>query len=319
MNTLKNYNLKNYIEFSGFKQRGYYIQTNDAVIEHLNQADWHLIEGNYNTYIIFLSSDMAKFSDNVEGLKELILINGKYFVKKDKSIIDLKKIPEDIEEYYDEYDFLYTGGQEFDDIMIERGYFDYGGTRRSHRYITDKFKNMLLVDLLNDLTGKDIKGANIITLYDYLYEVKATESYDSSTESHTKTEPNVSEKLLEFYSIVTKLGLRNTCTLSTPPKEAPSRMIENGVPGMIPTTFIDRYFTDTERELLMNDMVTITADNPRNLVMEDFMMKCRNLMLERGFSVNYLPSGNIVFTKGDESHIATSEKGVIDTLKNIIK
>lgn len=75
--------------------------------------------------------------------------------------IDENKIPDDIDEYYNNTDILFHGDKEFDEIMIERGYFTYGGTRRSHRVITDKFHNTKFKELYKDLTSKDYIETNI--------------------------------------------------------------------------------------------------------------------------------------------------------------
>lgn len=69
--------------------------------------------------------------------------------------IDENKIPDDIDEYYNNTDILFQGDREFDEIMIERGYFSYGGTRKSHRIITDKFHNTEFKEFYKDLTSKD--------------------------------------------------------------------------------------------------------------------------------------------------------------------
>lgn len=69
--------------------------------------------------------------------------------------IDSDLIPQDIDCYYDNSDILFQGSEEFDKIMLDRGYFLYGGTRRSHRIITDKFHNTEFKEFYKDLTSKD--------------------------------------------------------------------------------------------------------------------------------------------------------------------
>lgn len=68
-------------------------------------------------------------------------------------MIDLKYIPEDLEEYYDHDEISYQGNPQFDDAMIKAGFFEYGGFRRSHRCITSKFHKTEYYDVISELTG----------------------------------------------------------------------------------------------------------------------------------------------------------------------
>lgn len=106
-----------------------------------------------------------------------------------KKLIKFSDIPEDIDEYYDLDDILYQGSYDFDTAMIENGYFEYGGTRRSHRCITDKFKNCNYNDFVKDLTGienvqefikKQTEEKELKTLFDLAkkYNFQVTPLFD---------------------------------------------------------------------------------------------------------------------------------------------
>lgn len=69
-------------------------------------------------------------------------------------LIKLKDIPEDLEDILDE-DEICCGSfsNEFDKAMLENKFFEVGGTRRSHRIITSKAKNLTVEQLICALTG----------------------------------------------------------------------------------------------------------------------------------------------------------------------
>ena len=273
-----------YIEFSGFKQKGYFIKTTAEVLEHLSDKDWHLIEGTKSDYIVFLSSDMAKFTNNVDGLKELVLKNGKYYKEKDKLFVNISDIPEDIDDYYDNNEILYTGSKKFDDIMIDRGYFEYGGTRRSHRHLTKKFNNTTITELINDLTGADIRDTNIETFYDYLDASNQTSWYNPKNESIKST---TETDLKEIYLKLRGLGVRNESILCEAPKEAPSKMIENNTAPYKPFS-------------------------PKEL-----FNRCREYSINEKFKLRYTQYNDIVLYKDDEV-ITTIEESKIEELKKFL-
>lgn len=71
-----------------------------------------------------------------------------------KNIIKESDIPNDIEEFYEHSDImLYECDGKFDKAMIERGFFDYGIIRRSHRIITDLFKATPIEEVKKSLMG----------------------------------------------------------------------------------------------------------------------------------------------------------------------
>lgn len=79
----------------------------------------------------------------------------KYIVKE----ID---IPSDLEDYFDNDDImLYSCGDKFDLAMIERGFFECGIVRRSHRVITDFFKSLTIEEIKNSLLGLNDIGMPI--------------------------------------------------------------------------------------------------------------------------------------------------------------
>lgn len=266
--------------FNGFRQNGYYVKKSPVVVEYLTNIDWHLLEGdNTKPYIKFLSSDYAKYIDNVTDLKELIFQNGQFYTNE-KKYIKLSDVADDIDDYYSEYDISYQGSDKFDEIMLDRGYFAYGGTRRSHRIVTDKFKKTKIGDVLNDLTGMNLDVALCFDIdqYRFMYNEQLTKS---------NTPP-----------IIDDLGIRNTVILSEPPKEAPSRMIENGVPGVSPT---------------------------HNFVLDSLRDGCKKFCFDNGYDIIYKANGDIVITNGIGGVTRTIKKDedldkkMIDFIWNIIK
>lgn len=67
--------------------------------------------------------------------------------------LDLKYVPEDFYEYWDCSDILYQDNDYFDDAMLKAGLFELGGTRRSHRIITKKLKELTVDEAIQKLTG----------------------------------------------------------------------------------------------------------------------------------------------------------------------
>lgn len=95
-----------------------------------------------------------------------------------KYIIEEKDIPSDLEDYFDNDDIMfYNCGDKFDLAMIERGFFDYGIIRRSHRVITDFFKSFSIEDIKKSLKGEiDINmPINEVSEYEKLIEDHGTE------------------------------------------------------------------------------------------------------------------------------------------------
>lgn len=77
--------------------------------------------------------------------KATVIVNYKYVVKE-------SDIPSDIEEYYEHDDIMfYECDGIFDKAMIERKFFDYGIIRRSHRVITDLFKETPIEEVKKSL------------------------------------------------------------------------------------------------------------------------------------------------------------------------
>lgn len=74
-----------------------------------------------------------------------------------KIFLELREIEEDLADYWDHDEFLFQGSDKFDKAMIERGFFQYGGTRRSHRYITEKFHNSTYDQVITSLTGLSLE------------------------------------------------------------------------------------------------------------------------------------------------------------------
>lgn len=72
-------------------------------------------------------------------------------------MIDIKYIPEDLQDYYEYDDISYQGNQLFDDEMIKAGFFSYGGVRRSHRRITSKFHKTDYYEVISILTGLNVE------------------------------------------------------------------------------------------------------------------------------------------------------------------
>lgn len=67
--------------------------------------------------------------------------------------LDLKYIPEDFYEYWECTDILYQDNVYFDDAMLKTGFFECVGTRRSHRIVTSKLKNLTVDEAIEELTG----------------------------------------------------------------------------------------------------------------------------------------------------------------------
>lgn len=77
-------------------------------------------------------------------------------------LIKLKDIPEDLEDILDE-DEICCGSfsNEFDKAMLENKFFEIGGTRRSHRIITSKAKDLTVEQLICVLTGMTLTQLQI--------------------------------------------------------------------------------------------------------------------------------------------------------------
>lgn len=67
--------------------------------------------------------------------------------------LDLRYIPEDFYEYWECSDMLYQDNVHFDDAMLKAGFFECGGTRRSHRIVTKKLKELTIDEAIEVLTG----------------------------------------------------------------------------------------------------------------------------------------------------------------------
>lgn len=70
-------------------------------------------------------------------------------------IINFKNIPYDLEEMLDSGEHCCGSySDSFDKLMLENKFFEYGGTRRSHRVISDEAKELGYWGVVKVLTGK---------------------------------------------------------------------------------------------------------------------------------------------------------------------
>lgn len=74
--------------------------------------------------------------------------------------INIKDIPDDIYEMQYADDISYTGPENFNKVMLDRGYFRIGFERRSHRIITRKFTEANINDVICDITGLSLDEYN---------------------------------------------------------------------------------------------------------------------------------------------------------------
>lgn len=75
-----------------------------------------------------------------------------------KIFVTKSEIPDDLEDFLSEDDIMfYNSGGRFDLAMLERGFFNFGTLRRSHRIITEKFKSLSLEEIYSSLTGENKK------------------------------------------------------------------------------------------------------------------------------------------------------------------
>lgn len=78
--------------------------------------------------------------------------------------INLTDIPYDLEEILEEREISFSeAGSLFDEAMLRNNLFEYGGTRRSHRFITDKAKKLDYYDVIEKLT--DLKENEVKKIY----------------------------------------------------------------------------------------------------------------------------------------------------------
>jgi hypothetical protein len=68
-------------------------------------------------------------------------------------MISLKNIQDDLEELLEESDIQYYGDPKFDEAMLKAGLFEHGCTRRSHRYIPEKKRQLGYFGIIETLTG----------------------------------------------------------------------------------------------------------------------------------------------------------------------
>lgn len=85
-------------------------------------------------------------------------------------MLDLKYIPEDFYEYWECSDILYTDNVHFDNAMLKAGFFECGGTRRSHRIVTKKLKELTLYNAIEILTGLSYEQITKIHEQEQLFE-----------------------------------------------------------------------------------------------------------------------------------------------------
>ena len=79
-----------------------------------------------------------------------------------KYILKKSDIPNDLEDYFDNDDIMfYDCNNSFDLAMLERGFFECGIIRRSHRIITDKFKSFTIKEIIDSLLGLNDIGMPI--------------------------------------------------------------------------------------------------------------------------------------------------------------
>ena len=87
------------------------------------------------------------------------LKNVKIILTKEKKIYKIfvleSEIPDDIEDFLSENDIIfYNIDGKFDLAMLERGFFEFGTIRRSHRIVTEKFKSLSIEEIYTSLIGK---------------------------------------------------------------------------------------------------------------------------------------------------------------------
>lgn len=138
------------IKYDGFRHN-YYCENTKELQYYLNKTNWHDLSGNSNDqYIIFLSSDMAEYTNNIKDKEPLIFFNNEFYFSPNREIyLENKKIEEekkqlDIELFKNKLDLLLKKEKESNAslVYINEAVVYYLNCQKVRRYITNEINNI---------------------------------------------------------------------------------------------------------------------------------------------------------------------------------
>lgn len=133
-------------KYDGFRHN-YYCENTKELQNYLNKTNWHDLSGNSNDkYIIFLSSDMAEYTNDIQDKEELIFKNNEFYFSPNKDIfLDIKKIEQEkkdleIKQLHNKLELLIRKEKEKknDLVYINEAIVYYLNGQKVRRYITNE-------------------------------------------------------------------------------------------------------------------------------------------------------------------------------------
>lgn len=134
----------------GFRHN-YYCENTKELQNYLNKTNWHDLSGNSNDkYIIFLSSDMAKYTNDIQDKEELIFKNNEFYFSPNRDIfLEIKKIEQEkkdleIKQLNNKLELLLRKEKEKNNnlVYINEAIVYYLNGQKVKRYITNDIINI---------------------------------------------------------------------------------------------------------------------------------------------------------------------------------
>lgn len=133
-------------KYDGFRHN-YYCENTKELQNYLNKTNWHDLSGNSNDkYIIFLSSDMAEYTNDIQDKEELIFKNNEFYFSPNRYIfLEIKKIEQEkkdleIKQLHNKLELLIRKEKEKknDLVYINEAIVYYLNGQKVRRYITNE-------------------------------------------------------------------------------------------------------------------------------------------------------------------------------------
>lgn len=137
-------------KYDGFRHN-YYCENTKELQNYLNKTNWHDLSGNSNDkYIIFLSSDMAKYTNDIQDKEELIFKNNEFYFSPNRDIfLEIKKIEQEkkdleIKQLNNKLELLLRKEKEKNNnlVYINEAIVYYLNGQKVKRYITNDIINI---------------------------------------------------------------------------------------------------------------------------------------------------------------------------------
>lgn len=133
-------------KYDGFRHN-YYCENTKELQNYLNKTNWHDLSGNSNDkYIIFLSSDMAEYTNDIQDKEELIFKNNEFYFSPNRDIfLEIKKIEQEkkdleIKQLHNKLELLLRKEKEKNNnlVYINEAIVYYLNGQKVRRYITNE-------------------------------------------------------------------------------------------------------------------------------------------------------------------------------------